>query len=60
MKVNGELRELLYCVNLDLEQIKTLIDVHKYEELLLKSGYPEADRRFLVNGFSQGFDTGYE
>ena len=50
----------MYYENLDLSNIITPIKVKKLEELLIKSGYPRDKTMFLIEGFSHGFDIGYE
>ena len=44
--------------NLDLENIVTPVD--ELERLLKLSHYDEEETKFLVEGFSKGFDIGYE
>ena len=45
--------------NFDLEHIITPLNVDLYEELLIKSGFDPQERAFLVDGFRNGFDIGY-
>ena len=56
---NGVEREIDYCVNLDIETIVTPIKVTKFNQLLLDAKFPEEDRKFLIQGFTEGFDIGY-
>ena len=46
--------------NLDLTSIVTPVDAVKLKQLLDDSGYDEQKTSFLVEGFSRGFDLGYE
>ena len=46
--------------NFNLEDIITLVDADKLEEMLKESGYDEAKTEFLVSGFCQGFTLGYQ
>ena len=46
--------------NYDLNHIVTPLDVDKYEKLLADSGYDKKEAAFLVEGFRQGFDIGYQ
>ena len=41
-------------------KIKTPIKVDVYEDLLIKSSYDQNKTEFLVKGFREGFDIGYE
>ena len=52
--------ELEYFVNLDLELVVTPIRIEKYEQLLRDTKYLAEDRDFLVRGFKEGFDIGYD
>ena len=52
-------REIDYCVNLDIETIVTPIKVTKFNQLLLDAKFPEEDWKFLIQGFTEGFDIGY-
>ena len=46
--------------NYDLTNIVTPIRVHEFERLLLETNYDRNKMKKLVEGFSQGFDLGYE
>ena len=46
--------------NFDLVNIVTSLNVEIYEELLRRTHFNEAERRFLVDGFSNGFDIEYQ
>ena len=52
--------ELEYFLNLDLESVVTPIRIEKYEQLLRDTKYPAEDWDFLVRGFKEGFDIGYD
>ena len=45
--------------NFDLNNIFTPVNAQALDQLLRETGYPDKDRRFLVNGFNLGFDLGY-
>ena len=47
-------------VNHDLNNVVTPIHVQKFGKLLKDSRYNCEETEFLVWGFSQGFDIGYE
>ena len=38
----------------------TPVNVARYNNLLEPSKYPEEERTFLVNGFKNGFELGYQ
>ena len=46
--------------NFNLEDIVTPINVDLLEKLLIESKYDEKETDFLVKGFREGFDIGYE
>ena len=48
-----------YYSNMDLENIETPIKVEVLENLLVTSGYPTDRTKFLIKGFSEGFELGY-
>ena len=48
-----------YFKNYNWEEIKTLICLEEFAQLLRDSEYPEDKARYLIEGFSQGFSTGY-
>ena len=50
---------LMHFSNLNIEDIVTPVDVDKLEQLLVTSNYNEAETRFLISGFREGFDIGY-
>ena len=52
--------EPLYFENFDLENIITPVDPVAFERLLVKSKYDPKKTEFIVKGFSEGFDLGYE
>ena len=47
-------------MNTDLENVVMPVNVQQLEFLLRESQYPEDETRFLVGGFTNGFDIGYE
>ena len=48
------------AVNYDLTNVVTPINVEKLKVLLLDSKYNQTETEFLVQGFKNGFDLGYE
>ena len=44
---------------MDLENITTPVNVEALHKLLLESKYNPEETKFLVEGFSNGFDIGY-
>ena len=46
--------------NFDLRTITTPINVPVFEAMLKESGYPAEKTKFLVQGFTEGFNLGYE
>ena len=46
--------------NFNLSDVVTPVDADKFESLLKDSCYDEAETRFLVDGFRNGFSIGYE
>ena len=52
--------EPLYYVNHDLTSVITPVKVDKLVNLLQEANYSESEIQFLRNGFSNGFDIGYE
>ena len=51
--------EVEYYENYDLEHIVTPVDVAQLSKLLVETGYHPDKTRFLVEGFTHGFDLGY-
>ena len=49
-----------FCENLDLDNIVTPVKVKKFVKLLRQSNYDEEEVLFLEDGFTRGFDIGYE
>ena len=45
--------------NFDLKNVVTLINVDRLHQLLKKSNYDREETKFLVDGFTNGFDLGY-
>ena len=58
--LKGTVQQPDYYSNQDLENVISPIKAHKLEEMLVKFGYPEHKTCFLVDGFVNGFDIGYE
>ena len=52
--------EILQFHNYDLENIKTPVNVEVLEDLLIQSKYDKKETEFLVDGFRNGFELGYE
>ena len=48
-----------WAENFDLDNIVTPVDVDTYEGLLIEANYPVKKRKFLVNGFRNGFNLKY-
>ena len=53
-----EIEDDIPC-NHDLTSITTPINVPVFSRMLRESGYPEEDAKFLIDGFTEGFDLGY-
>ena len=49
----------MFFENFDLENIVSPVDVTQLEQLLIQTGYDKSETKFLVNGFTNGFDIGY-
>ena len=45
--------------NFDLENICTPFDAERSNELLILSNYNKSETKFLVDGFTKGFDICY-
>ena len=45
--------------NYDLENLITPINIDCFEQLLIKTDFPVAERLYLTQGFREGFDLGY-
>ena len=48
------------CLNLDLESLVTPLNVELFARLLRETKYDGQESLFLVDGFTNGFDIGYE
>ena len=48
------------CFNLDLDSIITPLDVTAFEDMLIEANYDAEEMRFLLDGFTNGFDIGYQ
>ena len=58
-KLVEEGEPLIYHQNFNLEDIVTPINVQKFEAMLIQSEFPKDKTAFLVDGFTDGFDIGY-
>ena len=59
--LSGQLKEEpQYYENFDLETVVTPVNVRKLVDLLRDSSYNEEEIQFLEDGFTNGFDIGYE
>ena len=47
-------------MNHDLDNIVTPVKVNKLNELLLHYKYNDQERKFLIEGFTNGFEIGFE
>ena len=52
--------EILYYENFDLDNIVTPVNVQALKQLLEDSKYDVIETQFLVDGFTNGFSTGYD
>ena len=50
----------LWYTNYDLESIVTPVRVESLHNLLVETGYDRDETQFLIKGFSEGFDIGYQ
>ena len=53
------MEKLEHCQNLEKYDIVTPINVDRYAKLLKRSHFPGEKSRYLINGFTRGFDLGY-
>ena len=51
--------EILQYSNMDLESIKTPVNVTMLKQLLQESKYDKKESEFLIDGFTNGFSIGY-
>ena len=49
-----------YFANGNLGDVVTPIQVGKFKQLLVEANYPEEKRNFRIEGFTSGFDIGYQ
>ena len=54
------LEKVLMYLNLDIENLVTLLNVDKYEAILKEVGYDKVKTEFLVYSFRNGFPLGYQ
>ena len=59
-KVVYTLTDILEFKNLDLKNIVTPVRVKEYEFLLREAGYEQQKIKYLVHGFTKGFDLKYQ
>ena len=59
MNFNIHVTEILQYENLDLENIETPVNVPMLHKLLIETNYNNEETKFLVDGFTNGFDLGY-
>ena len=52
--------EILYYENYDLQNVVTPVKVNRLIELLRKANYDTDEIQFLEQGFTNGFDIGYD
>ena len=48
------------CHNYDLENIVTLLNIDRFATLLKEMEYDAEESEFLIDGFTNGFDIGYQ
>ena len=53
-------KEILYFENFDLESVVTPVNVQAYARLLEETNYDKEETQFLIDGFTNGFDVGYQ
>ena len=51
--------EILYYENFDLDNVVTPVDVSRFESLMIELNYDSEKTKFLVDGFTNGFDISY-
>ena len=52
--------DILFYENFDLTNIETPVDVEKFEWMLRDTGYDQELTEYLITGFREGFELGYE
>ena len=50
----------LFAYNGDCQNIVTAVAVDRLQKMLIESEYSKDETEFLVNGFQNGFNIGYE
>ena len=55
-----ETKDVLYYENFNLRDLKTPVKVEVLEHLLMQTNYDPEETKFLINGFKNGFEIGYE
>ena len=51
---------MLYYSNFDLENVITPVNAKMFEKLLIQSSYSKRKTKYLIQGFSCGFNLHYE
>ena len=49
-----------FYTNRDLENLVMPIRINVFRDMLIRSNYDGAETQFLIEGFSRGFDIGYQ
>ena len=52
--------EVQYFENLDLTNLETPVNPDVFEQLLNETGYDTDETKFVIDGFCNGFDIGYQ
>ena len=55
-----EEEEVLFYENYDLHSIVTPVNIERFHQLLIETGYNHDETQFVVDGFTNGFDIGYQ
>ena len=51
--------EVLLFNNTDLQNIVNPVNVQEFDRLLVQSKYDSDERKYLIEGFTNGFSSGY-
>ena len=49
-----------FYTNFDFESLVMPVQVNVFRDMLVRSNYDRAETQFLIEGFSKGFDIGYQ
>ena len=60
VETENKSEEIRYFEYFDLQKIETPVDAQCLEHLLHESGYDPGKTKFLIDGFTEGFELGYE